>query len=282
MSQTSKRSVLITGASTGIGAACAIELSKKGFSVFAGVRKTQDGEALLAQAKDIIPIILDVEKPDQISDAVRTVQSKCDGLDGLVNNAGIVVAGPLEYLPPEDLKRQFNINVFGLMEVTQKFLPLLRLKKGRIINMSSVSGLSSAPFLGPYCSSKFAVEALSDALRLELLPFGIEVILIEPGSIKTPIWDKTAEDSEQILKRMSPLAEQHYGKAFAAMRKLANKLRDTAAPVSEVTRVVEHALTAPTPCVRYKVGSGYRIQLLIEKLPTRLRDRILYNGMLSQ
>ncbi|MEK7693262.1 MAG: SDR family oxidoreductase, partial [Chloroflexota bacterium] len=188
----STRSVVITGASTGIGEACALHLDALGWRVFAGVRKGADGEALQRKASArLIPVRIDVTDQASIASACDAVAQELGarGLDGLVNNAGIAVAAPLEFVPIDDLRRQLEINVIGQIAVTQAFLALIRTARGRIVNIGSVSGKLATPFTGPYSASKFAMEALTDALRIELRPWKIEVSIVEPGSIATPIWE---------------------------------------------------------------------------------------------
>jgi NAD(P)-dependent dehydrogenase (short-subunit alcohol dehydrogenase family) len=180
--------VVITGTSTGIGRATAVRLAGMGFRVFAGVRKPADADEL-AQTPGITPLIIDVTDPAIVSAAAETVASQTGsaGLRGLVNNAGITVPGPLEFLPLDDLRRQLEVNVIGPIAVTQAFLPLLRRGRGRIINIGSIGGKMSMPFLGAYHVSKFGMEALSDSLRQELRPWGIRVSLVEPGGVSTPL-----------------------------------------------------------------------------------------------
>ncbi|MGD1157325.1 MAG: SDR family oxidoreductase, partial [Terriglobia bacterium] len=186
-----KGAVVITGASTGIGEACALHLDKLGFRVFAGIRKAADAEALRHRASArLVPIRLDVSDETEVEQAARNVTEalRGEGLAGLVNNAGIVVAGMLEFLPLDALRRQLEVNVVGQVAVTQAFLPHLRKARGRIVNIGSVSGLIAGPFSGAYAASKFALEALTDALRVELRPWKIHVSIVEPGNIQTPIW----------------------------------------------------------------------------------------------
>ncbi|RYZ64144.1 MAG: SDR family NAD(P)-dependent oxidoreductase, partial [Proteobacteria bacterium] len=187
-----KISVLITGASTGIGLAAAFELVQKGHEVFAGVRNEAASAAVRALDQRIVPVIIDVTKPDTIHEAYKAVElmRTREFPFSLVNNAGIAVSGPIEALSMNELRKQFDVNVFGLVETTQVFLPMIREKRGRIVNISSVNGFLVPPFLGAYSASKFAVEAISDALRRELLPEDIKVITIQPGPISTPIWQK--------------------------------------------------------------------------------------------
>ncbi len=183
--------VLVTGASTGIGRATGLYLQARGFRVFASVRRETDA----ADLSGATPVLLDVENAESIRAAADAVGAALEdgALQGLVNNAGIAVSGPLEFLEMSDLRHQFEVNLFGQVAVTRAFLPLLRrAKNGRIVNMSSISGRITAPLLGPYSMSKFALEAFSDALRRELSPFGLSVSVVEPGAIKTPIWDKAS------------------------------------------------------------------------------------------
>lgn len=211
-SSTRGQAVVITGAATGIGAACANRLAHTGFHVFAGVRKTEDGAALQQAIGDqVTPLLLDVTNGEQIAAAQAAVTTMVGerGLAGLVNNAGIAVGGPLEFMPLDEFHRQMEVNVYGALAVTQAFLPLLRQAKGRIINMSSIAGLAASPFLGPYAASKFALEALSDALRLELHPWEIEVVLIEPGNIATPIWQKGLAFADQLEAKLPAQAQAY-------------------------------------------------------------------------
>lgn len=271
------RAVLITGASSGIGEACAIHLDRLRFKVFAGVRKEADAEALRHKSSgNLTPIILDVTDENSIAAAVKLIETELgeSGLYGLVNNAGIVVSGPLEFLPIAELRNQFEINVTGQIAVTQAFLPLIRKSSGRIINIGSVSGLTSSPLIGPYSASKYALEALTDALRMELLPWGIEVVIIEPSAIATPIWNKSLSAADELEKSLSPQANQYYGKYMTGMRRFARSSAKNGAPVMEVARVVEQALVSPKPKTRYKVGKGIRFSLLFQRLPDRLRDRL--------
>jgi NAD(P)-dependent dehydrogenase (short-subunit alcohol dehydrogenase family) len=204
------------------------------------------------------------------------------GLAGLVNNAGIAVAGPLEFLPPEELRRQLDVNVVGQLAVTQAFLPLLRRGHGRIVNMGSISGRLATPFVGPYSASKFALEALSDALRIELRPWGIQVAVIEPGGIATPIWERSIAVADRLLESMPQQAMEYYGKVAPAIRKSALRMGKKGTPPSAVADAVAHALTAPRPRTRYFVGERASFTArVIARLPDRLRDRLVA-GQLPQ
>lgn len=273
------RFVLVTGASTGIGEACALELDRCGFRVFAGVRRDEDARRLAQQASNrLVPLMLDVTQADSIAaatDAIREAVGQA-GLYGLVNNAGIVVAGPLELLPMEQLRRQFEVNVFGQVAVTQAVLPLVRQARGRIVNMGSVSGRMAAPYLGPYAASKFALEALTDSLRGELRRWGIAVSIVEPGNVKTPIWEKSQAWAEQLRQQMSPEGQELYGQDIAAVREASLRMGASGMPVQRVVRAVMHALTARRPKSNYPVGTQTRLAIAIFKfLPVRLRDRLI-------
>ncbi len=277
-----QQTALVTGASSGIGQACALRLARLGWRVFAAVRNPAAGEALKQKHSNITSLILDVTDEAQIRTAVEQVGKAVGaaGLQGLVNNAGIAVAAPLEFIPIDELRRQLEVNVVAQMAVTQAFLPLLRQGHGRIVNMSSVGGKSVVPMLGPYSASKYALEALSDALRMELMPSGIHVAIIEPASIKTPIWDKSLAAADELERKMSPKAQEVYGVPMANMRKLAVASNRTGVPASAVAKAVTHALTANQPKVRYLVGNARgRVQTLANLLPARWRDRLLV-GML--
>jgi NAD(P)-dependent dehydrogenase (short-subunit alcohol dehydrogenase family) len=215
-----------------------------------------------------VEVVFDVADPVAIGHAASAI----DELDALVDNAGIAIASPLEYLPPEELTRQLDVNVVGQLRVVQAFLPALRRSKGRIVLMGSIAGRSSLPFLGAYAMSKFALEAMADALRVELEPFGIRVSIVEPGTIATAIWTKP----QPSVESMPPEAAEYYGRRIEKFRSLARKRSSTAAvPADEVAKVVEHALTAPQPKTRYLVGPDAKRRARLQKLPDRWRDRML-------
>lgn len=278
-----ERFVLVTGASTGIGEACAMELDRRGCRVFAGIRRESDGERLRGQASPrLTPLRLDVTDADTIAasaDVVRGAVGEA-GLWGLVNNAGIVVTGPLEVLPLEELRRQLEVNVIGQVAVTQAMLPLLRMAKGRIVNMGSISGRVAAPYLGPYSASKFALEAVTDALRVELRRWEIEVSIVEPGSVQTPIWDKAQASAEELSEATDPAEFALYADDVAAMRKASDHLARTGMPVKKVVDAVIHALFARRPRTRYPVGPATRFSIeALKFLPDRLRDYFVLRSL---
>ena len=270
--------VVITGASTGIGEACALRLDRAGLRVFAGVRKEADGRRLKQEASDrLTPIMLDVTNEAQIEAAAKVVADAVGeaGLAGLVNNAGISVPGPLEFLPIEDLRWQLEVNVVGQIAVTQAFLALLRKGRGRIVNIGSIAGKFATPFLGPYTASKHAMEGLSDALRQELRPWGIHVALVEPGSIATPIWQKGQANANEIEQKLPEEARMLYGKAVDAMREAARKFEAAGIPPDRVAKSVEHALTSGRPRTRYVVGFDATVQrVLAAAVPDRMLDAL--------
>ncbi len=273
------RSVVITGASTGIGEACALRMDRLGWRVFAGVRKEADGQALKAKASEqLTPIILDVTEQPTINASAETVTAAVgeSGLAGLVNNAGIGVGGPLEFIAVEELRRQLEVNVIGQIAVTQAFMPLIRKATGRIVNMGSIGGRMATPFLGPYNASKFAMEALTDSLRQELQPWGIHVSIIEPGSIATPIWDKSKAAVDELKNTLPEEAMMLYGETVQAIEKALIKFEAAGIPADEVAKFAEHALTARTPKTRYVVGRDAQLQrMLVKWAPDRVRDMLV-------
>jgi NAD(P)-dependent dehydrogenase (short-subunit alcohol dehydrogenase family) len=268
--------VLISGASTGIGKACALELAGRGIRVFAGVRRPEDGDALRAAGgRLVVPVQMDVTDGASIATAVEAIAAANGerALSGLVNNAGIVVAGPLEFLPLDALRRSFEANVVGLLALTQACLPLLRAGRGRIVNMSSISGRFASPLLGPYAASKFAVEALSDTLRRELGPWDIPVALVEPGAVATPIWEKSAASARTLLDGLPTEANGYYGADIEHAQRRALRTARTGIPAEAVATVVHAALTAARPRTRYLVGRDARIGALMARwLPDRVLD----------
>ena len=240
--------VVVTGSSTGIGEACALELDRRGFRVFAGVRNQADGQRLQAKGSTrLVPIRLDVTNDEAILAAAALVAESCkDGLAGLVNNAGIVVAGPMELVPLAELRKQLEVNVVGQVAVTQAFLPLLRKAKGRIVNIGSLNSRITSPYLGAYAASKHALSAITDALRMELRTWGIQVSLIEPGAIDTPIWGKSFAAADSLAEMTSPEGLEMYRADLDVLRTATQKIAATASPVESVVAAVVHALTAPT------------------------------------
>jgi NAD(P)-dependent dehydrogenase (short-subunit alcohol dehydrogenase family) len=266
------RTALVTGASSGIGQACAVQLVSSGWRVLAGVRRA--GEAPDGAEE----VLLDVTAADQIRSAADLV----DQLDGLVNNAGIAISAPVEFVPPEELRHQLEVNLVGQVAVTQAFLPALRRAKGRIVFMGSIAGRSALPFLSPYAASKHALEAVADSLRLELRPFGIHVSIVEPGSIKTAIWARSAQRADELIAASDGELGDLYGERIAAFRQIALERGAAGAPAEKVAKVVLEALSAERPHTRYLIGRDARLRAGFERLPDRLRDRIYERVLLKR
>lgn len=275
------RSILITGASTGIGHALAIDLARSGHQVFASVRKADDAKKLEAENSNIVGVIFDVCDEAGLQSAIKTVRERL--LEGraldLVNNAGVAIPGPLEELPLAEFRRQFEINVFGALRVIQVFLPLIRGEnggpRGRIVNMSSVAGRVTAPFLGAYSASKFALEAMSDALRRELGHEGIKVLLIEPGMIATPIWGK----GQAVFD--FPLTDRYRKPLERFIHGTAKMVERSALPVEVVTEAVRRALFEDEPPHRQLVaGLPMRLRVgLASLLPSAVMDRMIVRDL---
>ncbi|MGN6608958.1 MAG: SDR family oxidoreductase [Jatrophihabitans sp.] len=270
--------VLITGAGRGIGRAASLRMAAAGWNVVAGVRRDQDGDELVAEAPTRITAVrLDVTSDDDVATLPDRLP---DRLDAVVNNAGIVVGGPIEAVPLAELRRQFEVNVVGQVAVTQAVLPRLRRSKGRVVFVSSISGLVSNPMIGPYAASKFALEAVADALRVEVRPWGIAVSLIEPGQIDTDLWRQADSALDETIAGISPEHRQLYGRHIEGMRKAIPLMRKMASPADGVAGAIEQALTARRPRARYLVGSGARLQgWLPQYLPTRAVDSGLRLGL---
>ncbi|BAY28378.1 short-chain dehydrogenase/reductase SDR [Nostoc carneum NIES-2107] len=274
--------VVITGASTGIGEASALLLDKLGFNVFAGVRQEIDAEKLKRKASPrLTPIFLDVTDNDAIALAVETVTKASNGkLVGLVNNAGIAIPGPLELLPISEFEHQMRVNVTGQLAVTQAFLGLLRQGQGRIVNMGSICGKSAAPFLGAYNASKFALEAITEVMRLELRPWGISVSIIRPGTIATPIWDKSLTQADIDRDNLPEFAQNLYGQAMNTVRKQVGIMASKGIAADLVAQAVVHALTAKQPKTSYLVGQDAKIAALLKYLlPGQVYDRLVLASM---
>lgn len=269
--------VLITGASKGIGRACALHLDQLGMTVLAGVRTESDGNALRAESSGrLIPILLDITNQAHIDTLAQTVQSLVGkaGLWGVVNNAGIAVAGPVEFVPIDAWRHQFEVNVIGQVAVTQALLPLLRETRGRIVMMSSIGGRHTEPMIGAYSASKHALEALSDTLRCEL-GGAVQVSLIEPGIIKTPIWDTSQQAFERLLEKMPPQMPLLYGPHLIVLEAFVTAGKTQGIPPEKVASAVAHALTARRPRTRYLVGIDARIKAVLTGLPDRLHDALI-------
>jgi NAD(P)-dependent dehydrogenase (short-subunit alcohol dehydrogenase family) len=270
-----KPTVLITGASSGIGRACASQMSKSGWVVLAGVRKQEDGEKVRQElGSELVPLIVDLEDRESIAEAAEKtkVLTNGSGLEGLVNVAGIGLIRPIEYVSAADLQKIFEVNVFGQIFVTQSFLPLIHNARGRIVNISSVGAHIAIPFGGLLNATKGAFGLLSDALRLELRPFGVRVSTVEPGSIKTPAVDKTLGNVHGIISKLLPGGAERYGQMLEDFVNRAYAREIHGSPPHVVAEAVHHALTARTPRIRYVVGKDAK---LLTTLPRFVPDRVL-------
>lgn len=269
--------ILISGASTGIGRAVAVHMARQGHTVWAGVRSTEALEELKRlKIPSLEPVTLDVTDEASVQECVSRVRKKSGLLHGLVNNAGIAVGGPVEAIPIEDWRRQFEVNVIGQVRLTQLCLPMLRDCKGRVIMMSSIAGRVASPFLAPYAASKFALEAISDSLRREMRRFGVQVSVIEPGPIDTPIWSKSRKEGSARVSTFSAEMRDTYGPMLEKFNERLNEATASASPVRVVVGAVEHALIARRPRTRYPVGRGIALSAALSSvLPDRWMDQVL-------
>ncbi|MEQ9298337.1 MAG: SDR family oxidoreductase [Cyclobacteriaceae bacterium] len=270
--------VLITGTSTGIGKACALYMDQLGFTVYAGVRRSDDGTAMKKQASERLKIIIvDVTDEHAIANAVKQIQTEHGRLDALINNAGIGIGGPLELMDTKVIQGVFNVNVVGLLAVTKAFLPLLRSSKGRIINIGSSAGYLAFPGACAYCGSKFAVRAITDALRLEFKHFGIKVILVSPGAVESAIWDKGKAYKEDLRDK----ADMEIGQRYDTLRRFGDSLYTDLKkiPAIEAAKVVAEALTSAHPKRYYVVGKDAKGARKVSYLPAALLDWIILRGI---
>lgn len=264
-------SVLITGAGRGIGLAATRRLATAGWDVFAGLRRLEDATVFEgAGPGSISPLQLDITDGAHV-DALPDLLP--ERLDAVVNNAGIAVGGPVEGVPIEDLRNQLEVNVVGTVAVTQAVLPQIRAAQGRVVFVSSVSGRVASPMLGPYTASKYAIEALADALRMELRPWAIGVILVEPGSIDTDMWRNVQDTIDESEASLAPANRALYARHTDGLRRTGARIQKQTAPVEKVADAVHRALTAERPKARYVVGADARIQIALRAaLPTRAFD----------
>jgi NAD(P)-dependent dehydrogenase (short-subunit alcohol dehydrogenase family) len=276
-----KGAVFITGASTGIGRETALFFDKAGYRVFAGVRNAQAGESLLAEAAfQLTPIIIDITKPREIENAVHTVSQKLcpyEGITGIINNAGIVVGGPLEFMKIEDFRYQVEVNLIGQLAVTQSFLPMIRKAKGRVLFVGSGAGWFALPFSGAYAASKFALRGMADALRRELDQWQLHVVLIELGTVMTPIWDKSFSDTKQRVAEMGKEEQSLYDERGAAMEKLMRSGWKNSVLAEDVAKMILMAFEKKCPKARYQFGKDARMAVLSVFVPDCLKDWLIRN-----
>ncbi|MCY4411276.1 MAG: SDR family oxidoreductase [Caldilineaceae bacterium] len=274
------KTVLITGASSGIGRACALRMDRAGWQVFATVRKDSDANRLQSETTARLQTVqLDVTDADQVKETARAVAEAvgANGLHGLINNAGIAGGGLLEFLDPADFRQVLETNTIAPLTVTQSLIPLLRKAQGRILMVSSEAGFSSTPLLSPYSASKFALEALTDGMRLELRPWGIDVVSVQPGAIDTDIWEKARYYAEKTLQKYPPGAFEMYGPLLEMMTESLERPRGV--DPDKVAKTVQTILSVPRPKARYLVGRDAVFRRWLERLPTALRDKIILSKM---
>ncbi len=271
--------VLITGCSTGIGEATALLLAGRGHHVFAGVRREEDADRLERHVLGrCTPVLLDVADEHSVRSAMQIVDDAVgdDGLLGVVNNAGIAKGGPLEYLPLQVWREQLEVNVIGQVSVTREAMPLLRRARGRIVFIGSMSGKVATPLTGPYTASKFAIEGLADALRMELAGSGIHVAIVEPGAVRTAIWDKGREEAARMRRELPKEASERYEAQIAAIEKGIEMQESNGVAPTKVAEAVEHALTSSRPRIRYPVGrDAWAGAVASRVLPARAMDAVL-------
>ncbi len=274
----SRGAIVVTGASTGIGRAAVLRLARAGHRVFAGVRKEADAESIRAEGLEgLEPVFLDVADPATIESAAKQVEAEVGdaGLAGLVNNAGITMGGPVELVGLDELRRVLEVNTVGPIAVTQAFMPLIRKATGRLVFTSSIGGRVSGPIIGPYTASKFALEALCDSLRVELRPWKIHVSVVEPGAIKTEIFEKSRSMKDELMDAFGEEARVRYGSMAESVMDRFNDLEKNALEPDDVAKQIEHALTSDSPKTRYLVGTDARIQAALGwLLPDRAFDAI--------
>lgn len=272
------KTVLITGTSSGIGRAAAVYLSQRGYDVYAGIRKDEDARDLAGQFDCIKPVILDVTREENIKDAFHKIKSefKRDEEFCLINNAGIALGLPIECIPMNEARRQFDVNYFGVLAVTQTFLPLIRMTHGRIININSIAGRLTFPFLGLYSSSKFALEALTAALRRELKEFGVKVISINPGSVQTPVWSKGDAWGKEMARHCPPEAIRVYLKSLKKFEARVQESARKAIDASEVVKEIVLALEEENPRTHYFVGGKTKVKAFAARfLPDKWLDFLI-------
>ncbi|MGO9343881.1 MAG: SDR family oxidoreductase [Acidimicrobiales bacterium] len=274
------RSILVTGASTGIGEACALAFDPLGWQVFAGVRRDEDGKRLESKSSGRLrSVALDVTDEASIDSAVAEIGAMVgdNGLTAVVNNAGIAVGGPVEYLEIDEWRRQFEVNVFGQVAVTKAVLPLIRRSAsgGRVVFIGSIGGRMASPFIAPYAASKHAIEAIAESMRHELFGTGIRTVVIEPGAVRTPIWDKGRSAADDVEANLPAEGLVRYTEAIGGLRKAMDFQARTGVDPAVVARVVVRAVTSPRPAARYLVGRDAKVMgMLAGVLPDRARDAI--------
>jgi NAD(P)-dependent dehydrogenase (short-subunit alcohol dehydrogenase family) len=270
--------VVVTGASTGIGRATALLLDERGYRVFAGVRKEADAGELRRRGSDrLSPVMLDVTKGEQIESVREEVAASVGtgGLAGIVNNAGVGGGGPIEFMPLDELRRTLEVNLIGQVAVTQPFIPLIRKAKGTIVFIASIGGRVASPFMSPYNTSKFGIEALGESLRHELRPWEIDVVVVEPGSIDTEIWTKGNEQVRERVDELPEDARRLYGRQLTRFAEVLNETASRGIPPEKVAEVIHTAIASDSPRHRYLVGTDAKIAARLKgTLPDRTFSKL--------
>lgn len=276
--------VLITGASSGLGKETAQKLAQEGYKVFAGVRKQEDKEVLEKLHENIIPVFLDVTSDESVNCAFEAISSMTDTLFALVNNAGIATGGPIEFAPVEMLKKQFDVNVFGAIRVTQKFLPLLNKKGGdaRIINISSMASYGIFPFVSPYCASKRALDIFFNSLLLENKNPNLKIVSIKPGVVATPIWNKSIDAIEESFGEIREKVYEKYGKDLECIAEHARENEHKGLKAEDIAVVVSKALSVKNPKLSYNVGTDSCFARMIAALPLGVSNLLVKKSMKSK
>lgn len=266
--------IVVTGASTGMGAATARELAGRGFHMLAGVRREKDADAL--RAEHLEPVTLDITEPEQIAALAARVDSDPRPLRALVNNAGIAVNAPVETLPMDDWRRQFEVNLFGHIAVTQALLPALLRSRGRVVNISSIGGKVAMPTYGAYAGTKFALEAVSDSLRRELAPHGVQVVVVEPGGVQTEMAERGAATANGIAAGMNEDQHRRYGDLVRAIVAHSAAFTRSGQTAEAAARIIAKAATTRRPRTRYTIGRDAALMTRVARLaPDRLLDRMM-------
>ncbi|MBT3155219.1 SDR family oxidoreductase [Streptomyces sp. CHD11] len=273
-SSETQKLIVVTGASTGMGASAARELARRGFHVLAGVRRDRDADAI--RSTGIEPVILDITKSEQVEALAARVADNPRALHALVNNAGVQVNAPVETLPMTEWRRVFEVNLFGHIAVTQALLPALLRSKGRVINISSVGGTAAMATYGAYAGAKFALEAVSDSLRREVAPLGVQVVVIQPGGVRTELAARGVEAANDLAVRMTPEQDERYGSLVKANNRLMVTGTASGLTADAAAQVIAKAVTTRKPRTRYTAGrDAALITRLVRILPDRTLDRVL-------
>ena len=275
MKKQEEKYVLITGASSGLGKETAQKLAKEGYKIFAGVRKQEDKESLEGLNSNITAVFLDVTSDESVNKAFETISALTDKLYALVNNAGIALAGPVEYIPVDILKQQFDVNVFGAIRVAQKFLPLMKNQEAKIVNISSMSSYGIFPFISPYCVSKRSLDMFFNSLLLECKMPDLKVVSIKPGTVRTPIWDKSLAVCEKNMEFLCEEGKKKYEKEFDFLIKNARKNNDEGLLPKDISNLVSKILKCTNPKLSYNIGNDSFAARMLSLLPQKVINTLV-------